>query len=191
MTDNQKQKISDKIVKIRKALAAERKKFGGYDDSRGMRYIPTSLYVKIGDYKRGSQYLKWFDKNFPGDVGVPGFLFESTLIYFKIGNLKEAEVYAFRTYASHTKLINTFYENEGGAERVNITSRSQQATLEHFYYRHHQPDLKDFSAWFKLLMQSDEFIQKTREHDDLVRQLETEPVGPKRSTLVAKLYDLL
>lgn len=85
MTPKEIERIRLKIKKIRAALAAEKRKFGWYDDSRGMRYLPPQLFVKIQDYKGGLVYLRWFQKNFPDDIGFPDFLFEWTLILFKNG----------------------------------------------------------------------------------------------------------
>ena len=51
MTPKQIEKVQIKIKKIRAALAAEKRMFGCYDDSRGMRYLPPHLFVKIQDYK--------------------------------------------------------------------------------------------------------------------------------------------
>ena len=78
MTDKQKEKIRDKIKKVKQTLAAEKRKFGGFDDSRGLRFVPMGLYVKIGDFDSGLKYLKWFKKNFPNDIGFPEFLFGNT-----------------------------------------------------------------------------------------------------------------
>jgi hypothetical protein len=76
MTPYQKQRLELKIKKIRNILAAEKRKFVGYDDSRGLRYLPTSIYIKLQDYKGGLVYTRWFAKNFPDDAGFPDFLFE-------------------------------------------------------------------------------------------------------------------
>ena len=114
MTDKQKEKIRDKIKKVKQTLAAEKRKFGGFDDSRGLRYVPTGLYVKIGDFDGGLKYLKWFEKNFPNDIGFPGFLFESTVILFKAGNLRKQKLNSHFTatcdkpFISNRAIVNPF-----------------------------------------------------------------------------------
>lgn len=97
MTDKQKERIKDKIKQVKSTLTAEKRKYGAFDDSRGLRYLPTEWSIRIGDYDGGLKYLKWFNKNFPDDMGFPEFLFESTIIFFKTRQLKEAEDYAMRT----------------------------------------------------------------------------------------------
>ena len=92
MTEKQAEKIQLKIKKIEAELAADKRRWGGfYDDSRGVRYLPTELYVKLQDWNGGLRYMRWFEKNFPDDIGFPDFLFEWTIILFKKGKLKEAE----------------------------------------------------------------------------------------------------
>jgi hypothetical protein len=49
MTAKQIEKLKTKISDIRRILAAEKRKFGCYDDSRGLRYLPTGFFVKLAD----------------------------------------------------------------------------------------------------------------------------------------------
>src|SRR5699024_10525078 len=101
MTPKQAERLQKKISDIRRALAAEKRKFGAYDDSRGLRYLPTRYYMQLGDYRGGLTYLRWFSKNFPDDGGFPDFLFEWTVILFKSGRLKEAAQKAFETFCAN------------------------------------------------------------------------------------------
>src|SRR5690606_20246296 len=105
MTDKQRQRLRDKIEKVKRTLTAEKRRLGCFDDSRGLRYLPTEMYVRLGDFDGGLKYLKWFDKNFPDDIGFPEFLFESTIILFKTGNLEQAEEKALKTHFSNTFLF--------------------------------------------------------------------------------------
>ena len=192
MTDKQKEKIRDKIKKVKQTLAAEKRKFGGFDDSRGLRYLPTGLYVKIGDFDGGLKYLKWFKKNFPNDIGFPGFLFESTVILFKAGNLRKAEDYALRTYFSNTFLLDKYFTRKLKRldKKVSISFQREEY-IDNFDYRHDQDDLLDFSDWLNKFNQSDRFVKTTKEFDEIEKQLETAPVGKRRTQLVNRLYNLI
>lgn len=192
MTDKQRQRLKEKIEKIRKGLAAEKKKFGWFDDSRGARYLPTKLYIRIGDFAGGLRYLKWFARNFPDDMGLSDFLFESTFIFYKQGKLKEAEKTALRTYFSNPFLIDAFFENEFRYAGREDSLRSHQAeNIQHLEYRHHQEQFTDFSEWLRSFVQSDRFVETKSEFDAIEKQLESEPVGPNRTKLVNRLYDLI
>src|SRR5438876_962575 len=109
MTPKQILRTQKKISGIRRVLAAEKRTFGCYDDSRGLRYLPTRLYVKIQDYSGGLIYTRWFRKNFPDDIGFPEFLFEWTIILFKMNKLKDAEKKAFQTFCSNTYLFDKYF----------------------------------------------------------------------------------
>ena len=76
MTPKQIERLKKKISSVKRTLSAEKRKIGCYDDSRGLRYIPTKYYIQLADYNGGLAYTKWFDKNFPDDSGFPTFLFE-------------------------------------------------------------------------------------------------------------------
>ncbi len=88
------------------------------------------------DWTGGLKYLKWFEKNFPNDMGLPVFLFEWTIILFKNGKIQEAESKAFQTLSSDTYLPDAFFETPVLAidkwEGFNLES---MAYLRHFSYR--------------------------------------------------------
>jgi len=192
MTANQIDKTKDKIRKIRSVLAAERKKFGGYDDSRGLRYLPTALYVKIGDFDGGFRYLNWFNKNFRNDAGFPEFLFEAAIILFKKRKIEDAKKYVLRTYFANTFLIDKFFLKPPSRRNRNVTIGFQYYEyLQNFQYRCDQQELLEFGQWLKDFIESNDFIAFKEEHDTIENQLETEPVGRKRSRLVERLYKLI
>lgn len=192
MTDKQKQRIKDKIEKIKRTLTSEKRKFGWFDDSKGLRYLPAELYVKIGDFDGGLKYLKWFNKNFPNDMGFPDFLFESTVILFKTGKLKEAEDTAMRTYFSNTFLFDKYFSRDLIQEDKKVNANYQQAVyLINFNHRHYQDDLLEFSNWLNKFIHSDKFIKIRNEFNEIEKQLETEPVGQRRTMLVNRLHKLI
>ena len=92
MTPKQEERIRIKIAKIKKALAADKRFWGGeYHDGRGYRYLQPALYLQLKDYKGAQRYFNWFAKTFEEDAGYPIFLFEWTVTFFKNNKLKEAE----------------------------------------------------------------------------------------------------
>ena len=62
MAPHQTDELKKKIADIKRILAAEKRKFDCYDDSLGLRYLPTRYFVQLGDYTGGLAYLNWFDK---------------------------------------------------------------------------------------------------------------------------------
>jgi hypothetical protein len=62
MTDKQIEGVKARIEKYKKALAADKKYWGGqYHDGQGIRYLILKQFIKIRDYKGGQRYLNWFD----------------------------------------------------------------------------------------------------------------------------------
>ena len=55
----------------RASLAADRIRFGWYDDIGGMWYKILELYILIDVYQGVFVYLRWFFKNYPYDAGFP------------------------------------------------------------------------------------------------------------------------
>ncbi len=192
MTPKQEERIRTKIATIRKILAAEKRKFGGYDDSRGLRYMPPELFLKLHDYKGGLTYLRWFQKNFPDDIGFPDFLFEWTIILFKTGKMKDAEQKAIQTYFSNIYVFDKFF----GRDIVPVDTyegsyRDNPMFLEHFSYSAGHSELKDFSEWLIQFEQTDYFQDIKFKYIDIQKRLNTETDLEKRRYLIRQSDQLL
>jgi hypothetical protein len=97
MTDKQIDKIRLSIKKHRAALTAEKRLYGGFDDSAGRRYYISDLYMQIADYKGAITYKKWFDKNFPDDIGGPLLSLNWSIAYHGIGLIEETKIFTIDT----------------------------------------------------------------------------------------------
>lgn len=193
MTPRQQENVLKKIQKIKKALAADKRRWGGfYDDSRGLRYLPPNLFLQLKDYKGAMQYFRWFDKNFPDDGGFPIFLFEWTITLFKNGKTIEAEKKALQTFMSNPYLIYKFLGKEYLNTEIDENSNWQFASLvDGLKFSRDSEELKDFADWISMFISTDKFYKVANEFVDIQRKLLTEPVGQKRSELVDRKYSLL
>jgi hypothetical protein len=153
MTPKQIEKLKKKnIADVKRILAAEKRKFGAYDDSRGLRYLPTGYFVKLGDYEGGLAYLKWFYKNFPFDGGFPEFLFDSAILLFKTGRLNETTSSAFQTFCSNPYWIDHFLGRPRAPLDIWHSSNLMQVEYtQALTYTNDQPDLIDFADWLREL----------------------------------------
>ena len=179
MTDKQIESVKAKIQKYKKALAADKKYWGGqYHDGQGIRYIIPEQFIKIGDYKGGLRYLNWFDKNFSEDSGYPIFLFEWTFILFKCGQFLKAEQKVHRTFFSNTYLFDKFLGKEPLQLNKNESSSWEyQSLVENFPYTSKDPSFKNFAVWIEDMLSSRIFIDKANEFVEIERHLINEPVG--------------
>jgi len=193
MTPLQIERIQKTIAKIKRELAADKKRHGGYyDDSRGLRYLPPALYLKLQDYKGAMRYFRWFAKNFDDDSGYPTFLFEWSITLYKNGRLSDAESLVLLTFFSNTYLIDWFLGKEKRASDIKEQSNWQSVDLlEDFPYNHRDTTLSDFSDWLTLFLLSETFAKYSHEFLKIKQKLTDEPAGITRSEMVDSLVAIM
>lgn len=192
MTEKQADKLRLEIQKNKTALAADKKRWGGfYDDSRGLRYLPTQYYIKLGDWTDGLKYLKWFHKNFPDDSGFPNFLFEWTIILFKTGGIKQAEKKAFETFTSNTYIFDKFLGRPiVPLDKYENSNLDIPAFADYFNYSHDQPDLTDFSNWLDQFTKTEKFVAASQKFIVIYKRLKTEHDTETRHYLIKQARQL-
>jgi hypothetical protein len=192
VTPKQIERVKKKIADIKRALASEKKKFGCFDDSQGLRYLPSKYFIQLGDYPGGMTYLTWFDKNFPDDSGFPEFLFEQTIILFKSGKTKEAEQKAFQTYCSNPYWFDKFFGRSLTPLDIwhssNLTTPGYTVALE---YSNRQVELRDFSEWLDKYMITDDFTNRSKKYISIYYRLKTEIDSEMRHYLVQQAHQLM
>ncbi|WP_244140784.1 hypothetical protein [Kaistella flava (ex Peng et al. 2021)] len=159
MTPKQIERIQIKIGKIKKELAADKKRWGGfYDDSKGLRYLPPELYLKIQDYSGALRYFNWFNKNFPEDCGFPIFLLEWTITLFKKGKVENAEDKIIEVDDADGHLISAFLEIESDFQADSESSTWQTSSIaEYLLYSKNDVELLDFAEWLTAFVQTEKY----------------------------------
>ncbi|WP_020601907.1 hypothetical protein [Spirosoma spitsbergense] len=172
MTPKQSQRLIKKIADIKRALATEKRTFGGYDDSRGLRYLPTRYYLQLADYKGGLAYTRWFAKVFPDDIGFPDFLFEWAVLLFKSGKFAEAKVKIWQTFCANTYVLDKFFGHPiQPLQKYEWSNMAQAGFTAYFTYSHQQAELIDFSHWLEEFMASEPFITRQARYLTIHQQL--------------------
>ena len=175
MTPKQSQRLIKKIADIKRALAAEKRTFGGYDDSRGLRYLPTRYYLQLADYKGGLAYTRWFAKTFPDDISFPDFLFEWAVLLFKSGKLEQAKAKIWQTFCANTYVLDKFVGHPiQPLQKYEWSNLAQSGFTVHFTYSHQQPELVDFSQWMGEFMASELFATRKARYLTIHQQLVVE-----------------
>jgi len=192
MTEKQAEKLREKIKRIRLDLAADKKRWGGFfDDSRGLRYLPTQYYIKLCDFDGGLKYLKWFDKNFPDDSGFADFLFEWTIILFKTDNMKSAEKKAFETYCSNIYIFDKFFGRPViPIDKYEESNFDNPAFVDAFTYSNSHADLIEFSSWLDNFTKTEKFVEASQKFVDIYKLLKTENRTEKRRNLIRQAGQL-
>lgn len=192
MTEIQIKRIKTRIEKYKKALADDKKRWGGeHHDGRGIRYEITSEYIKLKDYKGGLRYLNWFRKYFPDDAGYPLFLFESAFILFKNNKLKEAEKKAHRAFFSGALIFNIFSEGviSKRIHKDNFIWKSE-FLIESFPYSGKEEEFTEFAAWLEIIFMKNDFIEKVEEYHELEQKLINEPDSAEIERLEKRRFQI-
>jgi hypothetical protein len=194
MTPAQITRIQTKIIQLRKILAAERARFGGYDDSSGRRYTILNFYVSIADYKDSPVYLRWFFKNFPDDASFHFFWVEACMTYFYNNKLEQARSMAFKAFVANPYLWEVFFMGIA-TEVEGIKPSSNWEGLElslQLPYRANQEQHVDFSSWLEDCLAESKMLELIQTYFDLKLKLKlsTTPIGPLHTSLVEQLCGL-
>jgi hypothetical protein len=191
LTLRQKLALEIELERIKKTLAAEKRKYGAYDDSRGLRYLPPSLYIRIEDYSGGLKYLNWFGRNFPDDIGMPDFLFEWSILFFKANKLKEAEGKLYQTFFSNTYLLDSFLGKPlVPIEKWEGSNLESPAYVQHLEFKADNPTLADFTVWVETVKNSESFKKMSEEYTVLHKKLKFEKDAELRGYLLAQIRQI-
>lgn len=190
MTEKQIERIKLSIKKHRAALTAEKRKFGGFDDSAGRRYFISDLYMRIADYKGAITYKKWFDKNFPDDIGGPLLSLNWSIAYYGLGQITETKIYTIDTAFQNIYLHGLLLERE--VTRIDI--------YEHGYdmFEFAQSMIKDskkvvtqpYLDWLSTFVDTDEYKAPINKFITLNKLLKDENNRDKRIELIDHIRDL-
>lgn len=191
MTPNQAQRLVKKIADIKRVLAAEKRKYGGYDDSRGLRYLPTRYYLQLGDYKGGLAYTRWFAKAFPDDIGSPDFLFEWSVLLFKTGKLVGAQAKVWQTYCANTYVLDKFFGKPvEPLPKYEWSNWAMPGFTDYFTYKHEQADLLEFGLWLGAFMANDRFVSCQERYLAIHQRLAVEEDRETRGYLLQEAHQL-
>jgi len=191
LTAKQRLATLAELEKIKKALAAEKAKLGVYDDSRGLRYLPPSMYIQIGDFAEGLKYMQWFDRNFPDDMGMPDFLFEWAFLLFKGDKLNEAERKLYQTFFLNTYLLAAFLgEPVIPVDKWEGSNRESPLYTQYLNYSREDPIMADFAICVARVMNTEQFVKVANEYVALHKKLKQEGDQELRSYLVAQIRKL-
>ena len=185
MTEKQIQRIQKTIKIYRARLADEKRRFGGYFDNGGTRYIIPEFYLQISDYKGALIYFRWFSKAFPHDCGFPSFNLFWTLTLYQNNKIKEAVPKAYATAFSNTYLIDLIC----GKQPAQL-DKSELSGSEDLKYAIQIHDgcvnllTADFISWICTLSETVDFKKNLNLYISLQKLIKDEPSGPARIRLL-------
>ncbi|MCK9304296.1 MAG: hypothetical protein M0P27_02735 [Bacteroidales bacterium] len=190
MTEKQIEKIKLSIKKHRAALTAEKRKYGGFDDSVGRRYYISDLYMQIEDYQGAITYKKWFDKNFPDDIGGPLLSLNWSIAYFGLGQLIDAKIYTIDTAFQNVYLHGLLLDRE--ISRIDMYEHGYDLLG---FAKSMIKDCKKVSTrpyldWLTSFIDTDEYKQPINRYIALNKLLKYENNREKKSELIDCISEL-
>ena len=191
MTPIEKQQLEEQIEDIKASIETEVQLLGGFNDELSQVYIPTQHFLRMEDYKAGLDYIRWYLKVVPGDIGPPEFLFEWTVILFMNGTIKEAENKAVETFLNNTYIFDKFF----GRELIQIDKNEswgfqKPEYLIDFKYSCTQSELAVFTNWLSEFEQSEKFKSIHKRLINALVQLKNED-DPEIREYLNKIIDQL
>lgn len=193
MTPKQIERVKNKIAKIKKELAADKKHWGGYyHDGQGLRYLPPEQYLKIQDYSGALRYFNWFNKNFPDDSCYPILLLEWSITLFMTKRIKQAEHKLIETFISNTYIIDKFLNKDiKNFDKTESSNWEFESLVNGLLYSNKQDELIDFTAWLEKYIATDKFLVPTNRYLKIRILLKKESDLDKRSNLIDQQSKIL
>jgi tetratricopeptide (TPR) repeat protein len=182
MNEKEIEKIKNTIKVYKSRLAGEKKRFGGYFDSGGVRYKIPELYIQLGDYKGALRYFNWFEKEFPDDSCFPFFDLLWSFAYFKNKREKDAIRLAYKTAFSDIYLISLLCNKPIS---VNDKSESQDLVYANGLVEWCEKLLtRDFKEWICRLYETEEFKANMNKFISIQKLIDDKSLSESRSGLI-------
>ena len=182
--------IKSHIERFEKQLQYEKRKFGGYDDSAGIRYFIGPYYMIAGDVEGALKHFKWFDRVFSDDGGEPGQYLCWTLAIYKSGDLKKAYIKFLQTLFMNpfviTRIVGINYKLPYKPGSNVPTKEWADWVPDEFYNLWDE----ESANWLKKSFYDPKTQELFNIYNDIEIKLETEPRGQQRTKLVEQLFKM-
>lgn len=187
MNDKEKKAIQKKIAKYRDYLNKEKAIYGGYDDSKGLRYQIPPLYMKIMDLAGGNRYYNWFWKNFEDDSGEAILFLTWTALFFHRGEEKKAYTNLKKMVHKNIYLIPLILGIKFKKEKIWHSSYEEEPDYCSFINFNELGYLTDeFKDWLESAYKSDEIKNLIKVYIECRKALLTEKNIQKRKKILEK-----
>jgi hypothetical protein len=185
MNEKQAERIRETIKVYRARLTGEKRRFGGYFDNGGIRYVIPELYLYLRDYKGALSYYRWFSREFPGDSGFPAFNLFCAFILYQNKKIREAIQLSYKTAFSNTYLVDLLCNKPV----VELDKSESDITKELTYAKEIIEGCdslltKEFRRWLCNLSETEEFSSVMNKYISIQKLLKDNPEEPLWSQLI-------
>ncbi len=183
--------IRARIRRYEAGLEREKSKYGAYNDGAGKRYFIGPLYLAMGDLAGAIDAFRWYECEFPDDMGDAGHSLCWALALYRNDD-REASAEKLRAVMFQNKFVlPKLLGKDGGDVLVSDeTDAFTMAEVEYiptvFFAMWNEAEI----GWAREQYEGKEFSGARSRFVEIERLLETEPVGPLRTKLVRELFRL-
>ena len=191
MPQSENQKIRSRLRSYERKLQKEKKEYGFYRDGAGKRYQVGPHYMLLDDNDGALAAFRWFEKEFPDDIGVPDHFLCWSLALYRAGNEIGAAKKLRRTMFSNLYLVPRLLGSPIATLDIwHGSSDAEPGYIEYIAERYLQLWTHDEREWVSGLYHSPGFRKARERYIEISRLLDTTPPGEKRSRLVREMHEL-
>ena len=184
-------RIRARLRSYERKLQTEKKRYGFYRDGAGKRYQVGPHYMLLADNAGALGAFRWFEKEFPDDVGEPGHHLCWSLALYRSGNEVGGARKLRQTMLSNLYLLPHLLGSP--IDELDIwhgSSDAEPSYVECIPEAYFQLWTAEEREWAARLYHSPGFQSARARYVEISRLLDTTPPGPERSRLVEELYEL-
>ena len=184
--------LKKRISSYKASLLKEKKEFGNVNDGAGKRYLLFPMYLALNSTEEAQDYIEWYEKEFPDDVGEPIQKLCWALILRRIG--KEAEA---RKMLAEAMLANLYVIPKVLGRQIvayDIWHPSSDALMHYVEYMPHEVIASLTEAevqWISHEYESLDFQHIKRRHIEIYLKLKSIKNMAERKRLLDESYSLL
>lgn len=176
---------------LEKALKAENRKYGCYDDSQGTRYIIGPLYLLAGETKEALRFFRWYGKIFSDDIGDPVLFLCWALALLRDGKHEQAVKRLVQAMFSNLYLIPHLLKKEQALLDIwHGSNVAEPSWLEYIPAEYYNTWTEDELKWAEEQYYGNKLTGVRNRYIEIYHLLKTVPTGPKRSDLLREAREL-
>ncbi len=175
--------LQTQIDTFRSKLDGFEREHGTIEDSSNDRYYLFYLYFLLNDSKSSAEYIKWYEKHFPTDIGEPFQLLCWTLMIHRMG--LDADSLLARTMLSNIYLIPRLLGQPGSGSNIwHAITFEESEYLDSFPEEITAAINDDDRYWIEKNYNSKEYQDALARYIDIDTKIKTLPDGKERTKLV-------
>ena len=183
--------LRSKVARCRADLTREKRKYGEIHDGRGIRYVRFWIIFLLNDPNESKKYIRWYSKEFDGDIGEPVHKLCLALMLHRMGNTSEASYALADLMLANRHFIPTILGIPGPRRK-----RGRRSFDDASYVEAIPPEILDAIStaekeWMSEKYKSAPFRSLRKRYEEIEIELDHTPVGAKRTRLVRESSGLL